>query len=195
MKNILRSALSLLLIFSALLGLGYPLMMTGLGQVLFPFEANGSIIRHNGRALGSTLIGQPFSGAGYFWSRPSATAKIPYDASASNGSNLGPSNPALRQAVASRIVALKTADLENTAPIPVDLVTTSASGLDPHISPAAALYQVGRIARERHLRQADVRLLVEEHIEGRFLGILGEPRINVLKINLDLDDLEKDSYK
>ena len=195
MKNIVRPALTLLISFSALVGLGYPLLMTGLGQVLFPFEANGSIMRVNGKVLGSALIGQPFSAASYFWSRPSATASIPYDASASNGSNLGPSNPTLSEAVASRIGALKAADPDNTAPIPVDLVTTSGSGLDPHISPAGAFYQVGRIARERNLPEADVRRLVEEHIEGRFLGMLGEPRVNVLLLNLALDGLMRERLK
>jgi K+-transporting ATPase ATPase C chain len=141
------------------------------------------------------LIGQPFSAASYFWSRPSATVKIPYDASASNASNLGPSNPALREAVASRIGALKAADPDNATPIPVDLVTASGSGLDPHLSPAGAFYQVKRIARERNVPEADVRRLVEEHIEGRFLGILGEPRVNVLLLNLALDGLVRERLK
>jgi K+-transporting ATPase ATPase C chain len=195
MKQIVRPALTLLIFFSTLVGLMYPMLMTGISQVVFPFEANGSIMRINGKVLGSALIGQPFAAASYFWSRPSATTTMPYDASASNGSNLGPSNPALRETVEYRINALKAADPENTAPIPVDLVTSSGSGLDPHLSPAGVLYQVGRIARERHLPEATVRRLVEQCTEERTLGILGEPRVNVLRLNLALDDLEKNSYK
>ncbi len=195
MKTILRPALALLIIFSVFLGLGYPLLMTGISQLLFPFEANGSILRKDGTAVGSALIGQPFSSASYFWGRLSATAAMPFDASASAGSNLGPTNPALAQAAASRIAALKAADAQNPLPIPVDLVTASGSGLDPHLSPAGAYYQVGRIARERKLPEAAVLRLIEQHIQGRTLGIFGEPRVNVLELNLALDKLVKGSNK
>jgi K+-transporting ATPase ATPase C chain len=187
--------LALLIIFSVFLGLGYPLLMTGVSQLLFPFEANGSILRKDGTAVGSALIGQPFSSASYFWGRLSATASMPFDASASTGSNLGPTNPALAQAAASRIAALKAADAQNPLPIPVDLVTASGSGLDPHLSTAGAYYQVGRIARERNLPEAEVLGLVEQHIQGRTLGIFGEPRVNVLELNLALDKLVKGSNK
>lgn len=195
MKTILRPALALLIIFSVFLGLGYPLLMTGISQLLFPFEANGSILRKDGTAVGSALIGQPFSSASYFWGRLSATVAMPFDASASAGSNLGPTNPALAQAAASRIAALKAADAQNPLPIPVDLVTASGSGLDPHLSPAGAYYQVGRIARERKLPEAAVLRLIEQHIQGRTLGIFGEPRVNVLELNLALDKLVKGSNK
>jgi K+-transporting ATPase ATPase C chain len=189
MKTILRPALTLLALFTLLLGLAYPALVTGVAQLVAPFEANGSILREGGKAVGSALIGQPFSDPRYFWGRPSATSPTPYNGASSTGSNLGPSNPALRDAVGARIAALRAVDPGNAAPIPVDLVTTSASGLDPHVSPAAALYQVQRVARARGLQEADVRQLVERHVEGSTLGVLGEPRVNVLELNLALDRL------
>jgi K+-transporting ATPase ATPase C chain len=189
MKTILRPAFTLLALFTLLLGLAYPALVTGVAQLVAPFQANGSILREGGKAVGSALIGQPFSDPRYFWGRPSATAPIPYDATASTGSNLGPTNPALADAVRTRVAALRAADPGNAAAVPVDLVTTSASGLDPHISPAAALYQVPRVARARGLAETDVRRLVKRHVEGSTLGVLGEPRVNVLELNLALDRL------
>jgi K+-transporting ATPase ATPase C chain len=174
----------------------YPLLVTGLAQVLFPHQANGSLILRDGQVLGSELIGQPFDDPGYFWGRLSATGAFSYNAfnaetlTASSGSNYGPLNPALLEAVQARIDALKAADPGNTDPIPVDLVTASGSGLDPHISPAAALYQVPRVVRERGLSEDVVRQLVAEHTQGRHLGFLGEPTVNVLELNLALDALE-----
>ena len=176
-------------------GVAYPLLVTGLTQLAFPAQANGSFIDRNGQAVGSRLIGQPFDDPGYFWGRPSATRPRPYTAfdpetmTGSTGSNLGPLNPALLDAVQARILALRTADPANASPIPVDLVTASASGLDPHISVAAALYQVARVARARGVAEDSLRALVEQHIEGRQLGLLGEPRVNVLLLNLALDAL------
>jgi K+-transporting ATPase ATPase C chain len=174
----------------------YPAIVTLLGQVLFPAEANGSLIMHEGQPIGSSLIGQNFDDPKYFWGRPSATTPTPYTAfnavalTGSSGSNYGPLNPALMDAVKARIDALRTADPDNTAPIPVDLVTSSASGLDPHISPAAAQYQVRRVARVRGLDVNVVQRLVDEYTEGRTLGFLGEPRVNVLRLNLALDALK-----
>jgi K+-transporting ATPase ATPase C chain len=165
-------------------------MVTGIAQAIFPWRANGSLIEHQGQVIGSELIGQSFTDPKYFWGRPSATAPFPYNAAASSGSNLGPTNPAFAQAFRARIEALQSADPGNTSPIPVDLVTTSASGLDPHISVAAALYQMPRVSRERGLSDEQVRLLVEQYTEGRQLGFLGEPRVNVLKLNLALDGLK-----
>jgi K+-transporting ATPase ATPase C chain len=191
MNSTVRPAFFLLALFSVLLCIVYPLVVTGLSQALFPFQANGSVIDKQGKALGSTLIGQPFSSAGYFWTRPSATVPVAYNGSASTGSNLGPANPALREAVAIRIKALRAADPGNAAPIPVDLVTASASGLDPDISPAAALYQIGRVSGVRALPKTQLRRLVERNTEQRSLGILGEPRVNVLRLNLALDELAK----
>lgn len=183
-----KPALIMLLLMTALTGLIYPLAVTGLSQLFFPVQANGSLLRDaDGKALGSGLIGQNFSDPKYFWGRPSATSPYPYNAAASSGSNLGPTNPALTEAVKSRIRALKDADPGNGKPIPVDLVTASASGLDPHISPAAAEYQLDRVARLRNMDVGTLRGLVERHTELRQWGILGEPRVNVLALNLDLD--------
>ncbi|MBI5329214.1 MAG: potassium-transporting ATPase subunit KdpC [Betaproteobacteria bacterium] len=183
----LKPALALLALLTVITGGLYPLIVTGIAQGVFPHQANGSLIERDGKVVGSELIGQPFTDPKYFWGRPSATGPMPYNAAASSGSNLGPLNPALADAVKSRIAALKAADPDNTAPIPVDLVTTSASGLDPHISPAAAEYQAGRVARSRGLDAAAVRALVTRHTEDRQLGVLGEPRVNVLALNLALD--------
>jgi potassium-transporting ATPase KdpC subunit len=183
----IRPALVLLIVLSVVIGLVYPALVTGIAQVVFPRQANGSLIVHDGKVLGSSLIGQPFDDPRYFWGRPSATSPFPYNAAASSGSNQGPTNPALYDAVKGRIEALRAADPGNTAPVPVDLVTASGSGLDPHISPAAALYQVGRVARARILEESAVRQLVERHTESRQLGFLGEPRVNVLTLNLALD--------
>lgn len=185
----LRPALVLLALFTVLTGALYPAAVTATAQLIFPAQANGSLIHHENTVRGSHLIGQPFASPGYFWSRPSATSPVPYNAAASSGSNLGPLNPALADAVRQRIAALRGADPGNVAPVPVDLVTSSGSGLDPHISPSAALYQVARVAKARTLDPAGVRRLVENHIEGRSFG-LGEARVNVLDLNLALDALK-----
>ncbi len=187
--KILRPAITLIVFFTLFLGLIYPLAMTFIAQVCFPHQANGSIINVDGKAVGSELIGQEFSDPGYFWGRPSATSPVPYNAAASSGSNLGPTNPALFTTVQERIDALRAADPGNTLPIPADLVTSSGSGLDPDITPAAALYQVHRVAQARHLSEDEVRMLVERMTKDRFLGLIGEPRVNVLKLNLELDRL------
>jgi K+-transporting ATPase ATPase C chain len=189
MKEHLRPSLVLLAIFTVATGLAYPALVTGLAQLLMPAQANGSLIMRDGKPVGSKLIGQPFADPKHFWSRPSATSPNPYNAAASSGSNQGPTNPALIEAVSGRIKALQDADPGNKLPVPVDLVTASASGLDPHISPAAAEYQVERVARARNLAPARVRELVAQHTENRQLGFLGEPRVNVLELNLDLDAL------
>jgi len=186
----LRPAVVLFLLLTALTGFIYPLVVTGLAQLLFPQQAAGSLVMRNGRALGSRLIGQSFSAPGYFWGRPSATTPQPYNGTASGGSNLGPLNPALLDAVKPRIAALRAADPGNEAPVPVDLVTASGSGLDPEISVAAADYQAARIARARGLAPERVRALIAQHSEGRLLGVLGEPRVNVLELNLALDALK-----
>jgi K+-transporting ATPase ATPase C chain len=165
------------------------LAVTGVAQAVFPAQANGGIITAEGVAVGSTLIGQQFTDPAYFWSRPSATGPFPYSAAASSGSNLAPTNPALLQAVEERIAALRTADPERKLPVPIDLVTASGSGLDPHISPAAAEYQLARVAEARGLDVGQVRALVQEHTAGRQFGFLGEPRVNVLELNLALDEL------
>ncbi|TAJ07079.1 MAG: potassium-transporting ATPase subunit KdpC [Nitrospirae bacterium] len=183
----LRPALVILGLLTVLTGLVYPLMVTGMAQVFFPRQANGSLIVRDGKPVGSVLIGQPFDAPQYFWSRPSATSPFPYNAAASAGSNLGPTNAALVKAVQARIDALKAADPGNPKPIPVDLVTASASGLDPHISPAAADYQVRRVAKARGMDEAVLRQLVASHTHGRQWGLLGEPRVNVLELNLRLD--------
>jgi K+-transporting ATPase ATPase C chain len=186
----LRIALIFLGVFTVITGIVYPLFITGIAQAFFHHQANGSIITENGTSIGSDLIGQPFSDPKYFWGRLSATTPFPYNAAASSGSNYGPSNPALLDAVKARIAALKAVDPDNNAPVPIDLVTSSASGLDPDISVAAADYQVARVARYRGLSTDKVQALVNQYTEGRQLGILGEPRVNVLKLNLALDELQ-----
>ncbi|EER62082.1 potassium-transporting ATPase, C subunit [Acidovorax delafieldii 2AN] len=188
MKNILRPALVVFVALSALTGLLYPLAVTGAAQAIFPHEAAGSLVQRTGQAVGSSLIGQNFTGPAYFWGRPSATAPMPYNAAASGGSNLGPLNPVLNDAVKARVEALRAADPGNLAPVPVDLVTASASGLDPHISVAAAQYQAARVARARNVSAASVNALVDKLAEKPLLGLLGEPRVNVLALNLALDD-------
>jgi K+-transporting ATPase ATPase C chain len=197
MRSQLRPALVALGIFTILTGLVYPLVVTGIAQVVFPWQANGSLIVRNGQPVGSALIGQPFDDPKYFWGRLSATSPAGYTAfngdklTGSSGSNYGPLNPALVAATQARIKALQEADPSNSAPIPVDLATASGSGLDPHISPAAAAYQVGRVARARGLSEETVRQMVAQHTEGRTLGLLGEPRVNVLALNLALDEVKK----
>ena len=187
MFAILRPALLLFIVLSAITGLLYPAAVTGVAQAVFPQQAGGSLIVRDGKPVGSALIGQHFSDPRHFWGRPSSTAPTPYNASASGGANLGPLNPALIEAVQARVAALRAADPDNTATVPVDLVTTSASGLDPHISPAAAHYQAARVARVRGLPLAQVEQLVATHTEAPLLGLIGEPRINVLQLNLALD--------
>lgn len=185
----LRAALVIFLALSVLVGLLYPLATTGVARLLWPFQAGGSLLEQDGRVVGSALIGQSFTDPRYFWGRPSATAPMPYNAAASGGSNLGPANPALAQAVRARIAALRATDPGNPAPIPVDLATASGSGLDPHISPAAAGYQAARVARARGLPTATVEQLIARHTERPVPDILGEPVVNVLALNLALDRL------
>jgi len=187
MNTHFRPALTLLLALTLLCGGVYPLLVTGIGKAAFPAQAGGSLIVRDGTLRGSSLIGQPFSAPGYFWGRPSATAPMPYNAAGSSGSNQGPLNPALADAVKGRIDALQAADPGQRAPVPVDLVTASASGLDPHISPAAALYQLDRVARARGASHDALQDLVERHTERPLLGIFGEARVNVLALNLALD--------
>jgi K+-transporting ATPase ATPase C chain len=186
----LKPALIMLLGLTVLTGVIYPLLVTGIAQGLFADKANGSLIEQDGKVVGSALIGQPFSDPKYFWGRPSATAPTPYNAAASSGSNQGPLNPALEEAVKARIAALQATDPSQTAPIPVDLVTASASGLDPHISPAAAAWQAPRIARLRGMSLNSVNILIWKHTEGRQFVVLGEPRVNVLRLNLALDAMQ-----
>ena len=188
MTSQLRPAAVILAVMTILTGVIYPLTMTAVAQATFPHQANGSLIERDGDTVGSALIGQPFDDPGYFWGRPSATALYPYNGAASTGSNLGPTSRVLYNQVQARIEALHTADPTNTRPVPVDLVTASGSGLDPHISPAAAYYQVDRVAAARGLTGEAVRTLVETHIEGRTFGLVGEPRVNVLQLNLALDE-------
>lgn len=187
MTHILRPALVLFVLLSALTGIVYPLAVTGIAQAVFPAQAAGSLVVRDGVPIGSALIGQNFSDPAHFWGRPSATAPMPYNAAASGGANLGPLNPALVDAVKGRVEALRAADPGNTGPVPVDLVTTSASGLDPHISPAAARYQAPRVARLRKLPLETVERLIATHTESPLRGLLGEPRVNVLALNLALD--------
>jgi K+-transporting ATPase ATPase C chain len=190
MTTLFRPAIVLLLILTALTGIAYPLLVTAVAQVAFPIQAGGSLLIRDGKPVGSSLLGQAFSDPKHFWSRPSATAPQPYNALASGGSNLGPINPALTDAIKARIELLRAADPTNKAPIPVDLVTASGSGLDPDISLAAVNYQVPRVARERGLQPEVVLTLVAAHAHQRRLGILGEPRVNVLELNLALDELK-----
>ena len=190
MKTLLRPALSVFVLLSAITGLAYPLAVTGIAGAVFPEQAAGSLIFQDGKPIGSSLIGQHFSDPTHFWGRPSATAPQPYNAPASSGSNQGPLNPALVEAVKARVEALRAADPGNSAPVPADLVTASASGLDPHISPAAALWQAGRVAKARGLPEAQLKVLIDTHTEGRQWGLLGEARVNVLKLNLALDALK-----
>jgi K+-transporting ATPase ATPase C chain len=189
MLRTIKQSLVMLVLLTALTGVVYPLVVTGIAQVAFPGAAEGSLIERNGKVVGSALIGQPFSDPKYFWGRPSATGPMPYNAGASSGSNQGPLNPALHAAVKGRIEALRAADPGNVEPVPIDLVTASGSGLDPHITPAAADYQAARVARVRGLSPDAVRRLVTDHTEGRQFGFLGEPRVNVLRLNLALDAL------
>jgi potassium-transporting ATPase KdpC subunit len=189
----LRALFSTTIIFITLTiitGLIYPLSVTGIAQLMLPFQSNGSIIVKEGKQVGSILIGQYFADPKYFWGRPSATMPYPYNASSSSGTNMGPGNPALQREVKDRIVHLKSVDPDNGNDIPVDLVTTSGSGLDPHISLAAAAYQIRRIARIRKLKESSVRVLVETYTEQRQFGILGEPRVNVVRLNMALDEMK-----
>jgi K+-transporting ATPase ATPase C chain len=190
MIHILRQAMVCLAVFTVITGIVYPLVVTGIAQLAFPHQANGSFIISNGKTVGSSLIGQSFSSPKYFWARPSATSPAPYNAANSSGSNLGPLNPALTDNVKTRISQLKAADAASKPPVPVDLVTASGSGLDPDISPAAAEYQVSRVAKMRNINESRVRELVARHTRSRQLGILGEPRVNVLELNLALDELQ-----
>lgn len=187
MQRDLIAAVVLFLLLTVITGVVYPGLVTGAAQIAFREQANGSLIVRDGKPIGSALIGQPFSDPKYFWSRPSATGPQPYNGLASSGSNQGPTNPALADAVRQRVGALRAADPGNTAPVPIDLVTASASGLDPHVSPASAHYQIARVARMRGLDEAKLRALVAAHTEPRQLGVFGEARVNVLQLNLALD--------
>jgi K+-transporting ATPase ATPase C chain len=180
----------MLLLLTTVTGVIYPLVVTVISQLLFPHQANGSLVMKDGKPVGSELIGQPFDDPKYFWGRPSATSPFPYNAAASTGSNLGPTNPDLLKAVADRVATLRKADPENKAAVPVDLVTASGSGLDPHITTAAALYQMSRVAKARGAPEDRLRVLITDHTEGRTFGILGEPAVNVLKLNLALDSMK-----
>ncbi|MEW9585919.1 potassium-transporting ATPase subunit KdpC [Paraburkholderia sp. DGU8] len=190
MKNLLRPLLVIFAVLTALTGLAYPAVMTAFGQAVFRDQANGNLLEHNGKLVGSALIGQQFDAPQYFWGRLSATSPMPYNAQGSSGSNLGPTNPALLDEVNGRIAALKAAGTDMSKPVPVDLVTSSGSGLDPEISPAAAAYQIARVAQARKLAPNDVQALVDRYTSGRQFGILGEPRVNVLKLNLALDEMK-----
>lgn len=189
MTSIVRPALVLFAVLTLVTGVAYPLVVTGVAQTIFPVQAAGSLILKDGKPVGSALIGQNFSDTKHFWGRPSATGPMPYNAGASSGSNQGPLNPALTDAVKGRVEALRAADPSNTASVPVDLVTASASGLDPHISPAAARYQVGRIAKLRGLPVETIQTLVDAQTEKPWLGVLGESQVNVLRLNIALDAL------
>lgn len=188
MKSFLRTGIVLFFLLALLTGIVYPLVITLIAQTLFPHRANGSVLERQGKAFGSELIGQAFDDPRYFWSRPSATEKVPYNSASSGGSNLGPTNSKLLEAVNLQIEKVRQAHPDQTGPVPNDLVTASASGLDPHISPAAAEYQVSRVAKARGLTEETVRQLVSSHTERRVLGLLGEPRVNVLALNLALDE-------
>jgi K+-transporting ATPase ATPase C chain len=190
MNTLIRPAITLFLVMTLLTGVIYPVAVTGLAQLLFRDQASGSLVMVEGHPVGSRLIGQSFTDPKYFWSRPSATAPQPYNAIASSGSNQGPLNPALTEAIQARIDSLKAADPTNTLPIPVDLVTASGSGLDPEISIAAARYQAGRIAHARGLTPQQVEMLIAKHAQGRLFGLVGEPRVNVLELNLALDAMK-----
>lgn len=183
----LRSAISVFIALSVITGIAYPLVVTGIAQVVFPHQANGSLIVQGDKTVGSELLGQSFDDPKYFWGRPSATSAFPNDASSSTGSNYGPTNPAQSDAVKGRLEAIHKAQPDDSRNVPVELVTASASGLDPHISPAAAAFQLTRVAKARGVSEEEIRRLVAAHTEGRTLGLLGEPRINVLKLNLALD--------
>ena len=191
MGKLLRQAIVLLLLLTAITGIAYPFAVTGIAQLVFPHQANGSLIVRDGKPIGSALIGQSFTDPKYFWGRPSATTPQPYNGTTSGGSNLGPGNPALVDAVEQRIAALRAADPGNDAPVPVDMVSTSGSGLDPDISPAAARYQVNRVARARSLSAREVQALVDRYTRDRQFGVLGEPRVNVLELNLALNKLAR----
>lgn len=188
----IRTAVILLLALTVVTGGLYPLAVTVFAQAFFPYQANGSLIRQDGRTVGSALIGQSFERPEYFWGRLSATSMFPYNAAASGGSNFGPNHPTLRVAVQTRLHQLQAFDVSPGENVPVDLVTSSASGLDPHISPAAAEYQLARIAKQRQMPDKQVRDLIRVHTEGRWLGVLGEPRVNVLQLNLALDQRQRD---
>jgi potassium-transporting ATPase KdpC subunit len=189
LSTAIRPALLLLLVLTCVLGLAYPAAITAIAALAFPDQAAGSLIVHDGKLAGSRLIGQQFSGARYFWGRLSATSPHPYDGGASAGTNFGPMNPALIDQVKARLKALREADPDNKLPVPVELVTASASGLDPEISPAAAAYQAARVARARGLSVSQVQEMIHQHEQGRALGYLGEPRVNVLELNLALDGI------
>ena len=190
MRSHIRPAIVSIAIFTILTGVIYPLVVTGIAQVVFPYQANGSLIVQQGQVMGSELIGQSFDDLRYFWSRPSATSPFPYNAAASAGSNLGPTNPSLIDGVNARIAALKASDPLNNSSIPVDLVTSSGSGLDPNISIAAALYQAPRIAKARGISEEQVKTLIDRYTQDRQFGVLGEPRVNVLELNLALDEIK-----
>jgi K+-transporting ATPase ATPase C chain len=190
MATVLRRVLVIFGVLTIVTGVAYPLLVTGIVQLAFHAAANGSLVERAGKPVGSALLGQAFSGPGYFWSRLSGSTPQPYNGASSSGTNLSPTNPAVVTAAGERIKALQLADPGNTRPVPVDLVTASGSGLDPHISPAAADYQVGRVARARGLAESRVRELVAARTEGRTFGLLGEPRVNVLELNLALDALK-----
>ncbi|MBN3802937.1 potassium-transporting ATPase subunit KdpC [Paraburkholderia sp. Ac-20336] len=190
MKNLFRPLIVIFAVLTVITGLAYPAVMTAIGQAAFHDQANGSLIERNGKLAGSQLIGQQFDAPQYFWGRLSATTPMPYNAQNSGGSNLGPNNPALLDEIKGRLDALKAAGTDLSKPVPVDLVTSSGSGLDPEISPAAAAYQVARVAQARHLAVSDVQALVARYTTGRQFGVLGEPRVNVLKLNLALDEMQ-----
>jgi K+-transporting ATPase ATPase C chain len=191
MSRLIRNALVMLLLMTAVTGVAYPAVVGGLSALLFPYQAGGSLVERDGKPVGSELIGQSFTAPGYFWGRPSATTPAPNNGAASTPSNLGPTNPALTKAANDRIAALREADPANKAAVPVDLVTASGSGLDPEISPAAAEYQLARVARARHLDPMKLRALIAANTDGRQLGVLGEPRVNVLKLNLAVDQASR----